>query len=63
VLSNNAQVLCLGERVIGLALARRLAREWLTYTFDPASTSAEKVDAITEYEGTSETEAISGGSC
>jgi ribose 5-phosphate isomerase B len=29
VLSNNAQVLCMGERVIGLELARRLAKEWL----------------------------------
>jgi ribose 5-phosphate isomerase B len=52
VLSNNAQVLCFGERVIGLELARRLAKDWLGYRFDPASASAEKVDAITEYETT-----------
>ena len=51
VLSNNAQVLCLGQRVIGLELARRLTREWLTYTFDPASASAAKVEAIRSYEG------------
>ena len=50
VLSNNAQVLCFGERVVGLELARRLAREWLDYRFDPTSASAEKVDAITAYE-------------
>ena len=50
VLSNNAQVLCMGERVIGLELARRLVREWLGYTFDPASASAAKVDAICSYE-------------
>ncbi|MBD7995671.1 ribose-5-phosphate isomerase [Arthrobacter sp. Sa2CUA1] len=50
VLSNNAQVLCMGERVIGLELARRLVREWLGYTFDPASASAAKVDAICAYE-------------
>ncbi len=50
VLSNDAQVLCFGQRVIGLELARRLAREWLGYTFDPASTSAAKVDAIRGYE-------------
>jgi ribose 5-phosphate isomerase B len=50
ILSNNAQVLCLGERVIGLELARRLAREWLGYQFDAASASAAKVAAITEYE-------------
>ena len=50
VLSNNAQVLCLGERVIGLELARRLAREWLGYRFDTGSSSAAKVAAITRYE-------------
>lgn len=50
VLSNNAQVLCFGQRVVGIELARRLASEWLGYHFDPASTSAAKVDAITEYE-------------
>jgi ribose 5-phosphate isomerase B len=50
VLSNDAQVLCLGQRVIGTELARRLVREWLGYTFDPASASAEKVDAIRSYE-------------
>jgi ribose 5-phosphate isomerase B len=52
VLSNNAQVLCFGERVVGLELARRLAADWLGYTFDPASASAEKFDAIRAYEGT-----------
>jgi ribose 5-phosphate isomerase B len=50
VLSNNAQVLCLGQRVIGLELARRLAREWLGYEFDPQSASAGKVEAIGNYE-------------
>ena len=50
VLSNNAQVLCMGQRVIGLELARRLAKEWLGYTFDTTSASAAKVDAITGYE-------------
>lgn len=50
VLSNNAQVLCMGERVIGLELARRLAKEWLGYVFDTTSASAAKVDAITQYE-------------
>jgi ribose 5-phosphate isomerase B len=37
VLSNDAQVLCLGQRVIGLELARRLVKEWLGYEFDPVS--------------------------
>lgn len=46
VLSNNAQVLCMGERVVGLELARRLAKEWLGYVFDESSSSAAKVEAI-----------------
>jgi ribose 5-phosphate isomerase B len=50
VLSNDAQVLCFGQRVVGIELARRLAREWLGYAFDPASASAEKVAAIGAYE-------------
>jgi len=50
VLSNNAQVLCFGQRVVGIELARRLAREWLGYTFDPESPSGAKVRAIEEYE-------------
>lgn len=51
VLSNNAQVLCMGERVVGLELARVLVKEWLGLAFDPQSSSAAKVDAITAYEG------------
>src|ERR1041384_8120245 len=39
VLSNNAQVLFFGQRVVGIELARRLAREWLGYEFDPQSAS------------------------
>ena len=50
VLSNNAQVLAFGQRVIGLELARRLAREWLGYHFDESSPSATKVAAIDQYE-------------
>lgn len=50
ILSNDAQVLCMGERVVGLELARRLAKEWLGYKFDPKSGSAAKVDAINEHE-------------
>ncbi|KAI1360669.1 ribose-5-phosphate isomerase B [Xylaria arbuscula] len=50
VLSNNAQVLCMGERVIGLELARRLAKEWLGYVFDTSGASAAKVEAINELE-------------
>ncbi|KAL2127134.1 hypothetical protein VTI74DRAFT_11265 [Chaetomium olivicolor] len=50
VMSNNAQVLCIGERVVGLELARRLAKEWLGYVFDESSPSAAKVAAIHHYE-------------
>lgn len=50
VLSNDAQVLCFGQRVVGVELARRLAKEWLGYVFDPESSSAAKVAAIGEYE-------------
>ena len=52
ILSNDAQVLTMGQRVIGLELARRLVREWLGYRFDPTSASAEKVAAISQYETT-----------
>ena len=51
VLSNNAQVLCMGQRVVGLELARRNVREWLGYVFDPSSASNEKVQEICAYEG------------
>lgn len=50
VLSNNAQVLTMGQRVIGLELARRLAKEWVGYEFDDGSASADKVAEITKYE-------------
>lgn len=52
VLSNNAQVLTMGQRVIGLELAKKLVSEWLSYTFDESSASAEKVEAICSYEPT-----------
>ena len=51
ILSNDAQVLCMGQRVVGPELARRLAKEWLTYTFDPSSHSQANVDDICAYEG------------
>jgi ribose 5-phosphate isomerase B len=50
ILSNNAQVLAMGERVIGLELAKQLVDQWLDYRFDTTSQSAAKVAAISEYE-------------
>ncbi|EXJ90602.1 ribose 5-phosphate isomerase B [Capronia coronata CBS 617.96] len=50
VLSNNAQVLCFGQRVIGLELAKKLVDEWVELRFDEQSSSAEKVAHITKYE-------------
>jgi ribose 5-phosphate isomerase B len=50
ILSNDCQILTLGQRVIGLQLARRLAKEWLGYIFDPESPSYAKVSEIIEYE-------------
>lgn len=50
VLSNDAQVLTLGARVIGLELAKKLVAEWLSHRFDQTSPSAAKVDLIGAYE-------------
>lgn len=50
ILSNNCQVLCMGQRVVGIELARRLVKEWLTYTFDDSSASADKVKVLEDYE-------------
>ena len=50
ILSNDCQVLTMGQRVIGLQLARRLAAEWLTYTFDPTSHSQANVAEIEAFE-------------
>jgi ribose 5-phosphate isomerase B len=50
VLSNNAQVLTMGQRVIGLELAKNLVTQWLGHRFDETSSSAAKVDAICSYE-------------
>ncbi|ALE75256.1 Ribose 5-phosphate isomerase B [Pseudonocardia sp. Ae168_Ps1] len=50
VKSNDAQVLCFGQRVVGIELARKLAAEWLEHRFDPQSASAEKVAALNDYD-------------
>ncbi|KAE8541548.1 ribose 5-phosphate isomerase [Cryptococcus gattii VGV] len=58
--SNNAQILCLGQRVIGIELAKKLVTEWLGHVFDPSSTSNDKVKVIHDYDGF-EYEAVPGG--
>jgi ribose 5-phosphate isomerase B len=50
VLSNDCQVITLGQRVIGLELARRLVSEWLGYRFSSESPSQQKVAVIEEFE-------------
>ena len=50
ILSNNCQVLCLGERVIAPELADRIVKQLLGYEFDASSPSAAKVQVITDYE-------------
>lgn len=50
ILSNDCQILTMGQRVIGLQLARRLAKEWLGYAFDPTSHSQANVDEIVDFE-------------
>jgi len=50
VLSNNAQVLCFGARVISAPLAMTLLDPWLDHRFDEDSPSSVKVAAITSYE-------------
>jgi ribose 5-phosphate isomerase B len=50
VLSNNCQILALGERVHAPQLAARVVSDWLGYTFDPTSPSAAKVQALIDYE-------------
>lgn len=63
IMSNDAQVLCLGQRVIGLELARRLAREFIGYTFDPSSHSKTNVDLINAYESGDIAGETAPGSC
>ena len=52
VLSNDAQVLCMGQRVVGIELARHLVDGWLDLEFDENSSSAPKVQAMIDHEKT-----------
>ena len=45
-LSNNAQIITMGARVIGPELAKAIADAFLAQTFDPQGRSATNVDAI-----------------
>ena len=45
-LSNNAQIITMGARVIGSELAKAIAEAFLAQTFDPQGRSATNVDAI-----------------
>ena len=45
-LSNNAQIITMGARVIGPELAKAIVDSYLAQTFDPASSSGPNVEAI-----------------
>lgn len=49
ILSNNGNVLCMGERVIGMELAKKMVERWLELTFVDGS-STPKVAAIIDIE-------------
>ncbi|MCL1992845.1 MAG: RpiB/LacA/LacB family sugar-phosphate isomerase, partial [Spirochaetes bacterium] len=49
VLSNNANVLCMGERVIGHELAKKIAGEWVNLEFKDGPSSP-KVQEIIDIE-------------
>lgn len=49
-LSNNGNVLCMGERVIGHELAKKVVNEWINLSFVDGS-STPKVQAIVDIEG------------
>ncbi|MCY4327261.1 MAG: RpiB/LacA/LacB family sugar-phosphate isomerase, partial [Rhodobacteraceae bacterium] len=47
-LSNNAQIITMGSRVIGPELAKSIAEAFLAQSFDPNGRSAGNVQAINE---------------
>lgn len=49
ILSNNGNVICFGERVIGKELAKKILGEWITLTFKDGS-STPKVQEIIDIE-------------
>lgn len=51
ILSNNANIMCMGALVIGKKTAETLAGIWLGLTFDPAGHSIKNVELIERIEG------------
>jgi len=51
VLSNDCNVLCMGARVIGSELAKKIVDEWVGLQFDPNGRSGPKVREILNIEG------------
>ncbi len=49
-LHNDANVLCLGARVIGLSLALEIVREWLSTSWSGDARHARRLHEIAEYE-------------
>lgn len=49
VLSNNGNVLCMGERVVGIELAKKIVGEWITLEFTDGPSTA-KVQEIIDIE-------------
>lgn len=47
-LSNNAQIITMGARVVGPELAKSIAEAFLNNRFDPKSRSAGNVEAINQ---------------
>lgn len=50
ILSNDANMLCMGALVIGSKTMLTLTEEWLKLTFDPTSASAPKVNDMRQLE-------------
>jgi ribose 5-phosphate isomerase B len=46
ILSNNANIMCMGALVIGKKTCETLVLKWLSLSFDPTSHSAQNVDLI-----------------
>ena len=49
-LSNHANIITMGEQVVGIELAKVMVKEYLSGTFDMKGRSVPKVQRITDYE-------------